>query len=49
MGKNRVKVKVKAKKKAIKPKMGKGTGGAITARLIAKVNKDRKNNSNING
>ena len=37
--KGNVKVKVKSKK-AIKPKMGKGTGGAITAKLIATVKKD---------
>nr|DAW10674.1 MAG TPA: hypothetical protein [Caudoviricetes sp.]DAY73248.1 MAG TPA: hypothetical protein [Caudoviricetes sp.] len=40
--KGKVKVKVEAKK-AVKPKMGKGTGGFITARVIAKVNKDRAN------
>lgn len=47
----KVKVKVNAKKsKPIKPKMGRGTGGVITASLIAKVNKDRGiNNKNSNG
>lgn len=38
--KAKVKVKVEAKK-AIKPKMGKGTGGIFTARIIADVNKKR--------
>lgn len=40
--KGNVKVKVKSNK-AIKPKMGKGTGGIITATVIAKVEKDKKN------
>lgn len=42
MGKNTTKIQVKAKPKgkAIKPKMGKGTGGIITASIRAKVNKD---------
>lgn len=39
MANNKIKVKAVAKKKPIKPKMGKGTGGAITAKLIAAVNK----------
>lgn len=43
MGNNKkvtVRVKTEAKKgKAIKPKMGKGTGGIFTARIIADVNK----------
>lgn len=43
MANSKIKVKVEAKKKAVKPKMGKGTGGIITATLIAKVEKDRKN------
>lgn len=41
---NKVKIKVKGnKKKTVKPKMGRGTGGVITATLIAKVEKDRQN------
>lgn len=41
---NKVKIKVKGdKKKPIKPKMGKGTGGFITATVLAKVEKDRQN------
>lgn len=42
MGKNTTKIQVKAKpnSKAIKPKMGKGTGGIITVSIRAKVNKD---------
>ena len=42
MGKKTTKIQVKAKpkSKAIKPKMGKGTGGIITASIKAKVNKD---------
>lgn len=39
--KGKIKVKVEANKKAIKPKMGKGTGGAITAKLIATVKKKK--------
>lgn len=41
MGKTKVKVKAKPKKKPIKPKMGKGTGGIIAAKLIAQANKDK--------
>lgn len=41
MGKK--KIVIKAKAKPIKPKMGKGTGGFLTATLIAKVNKDKQN------
>lgn len=46
MGKTKVKVKAKAKpkKKPIKPKMGRGTGGFLTATIIAKVNKEKKAN-----
>lgn len=40
--KGKIKVKVEAKK-AVKPKMGRGTGGAITAKLIATVNKSKDN------
>lgn len=44
MGKKTTKIQVKAKpkKQAIKPKMGKGTGGVLTARIIADVNKNKK-------
>ena len=44
MGKKTAKIQVKAKpkSKAIKPKMGKGTGGILTARIIADVNKNKK-------
>lgn len=43
--KAKVKVKVQANKgkKPVKPKMGKGTGGFITATVIAKLKKDRSN------
>lgn len=41
--KGKVSAKISVKKGAIKPKMGKGTGGAITSKLIATVNKDKKN------
>lgn len=40
MSNSKAKVKIKVNtnsKKAIKPKMGNGTGGAITAKLIATV------------
>lgn len=37
------KVKAEPKKKPIKPKMGRGTGGIITATVLAKVEKDRAN------
>lgn len=41
--KTKVKVKVEPKKgkKPIKPKLGKGTGGIFTARIIADVNKKK--------
>lgn len=39
--KGKVQVKAEVKKKAVKPKFGKGTGGAITAKLIATVNKNK--------
>lgn len=42
MANNKGKIKVKAKK-AVKPKMGRGTGGFITTTVIAKVNKDKNN------
>lgn len=38
--KGKIKVKVEAKK-AVKPKMGRGTGGILTARIIADVNKNK--------
>lgn len=38
----KIKVSAKSKSKAIKPKMGKGTGGILTARIIADVNKNKK-------
>lgn len=43
--KAKVKIKVQANKgkKPVKPKMGKGTSGIITASVIAKVKKDRIN------
>lgn len=44
----KVKVKVNAKKsKPIKPKMGRGTGGLFTARIIADVrNRNKENGKN---
>ena len=40
--KAKIKVKVTPKKgKAIRPKMGKGTGGILTARIIADVRKKK--------
>lgn len=39
MANNKIKVKAVAKKKPIKPKMGKGTGGVFTARILADVKK----------
>lgn len=39
--KGKVQVKAEVKKKAVKPKMGKGTGGIMTARILAKT-KDKK-------
>lgn len=41
--KTTIKVTAKQKSKAVKPKMGKGTGGIITASIKAKVSKDRNN------
>lgn len=39
----------KAKSKAIKPKMGRGTGGIMPVSLKLKVEKDKKAKQNING
>lgn len=41
-GKVSVKVTTKKSSEPIKPKMGKGTGGMLTARLLAHVKKDKK-------
>ena len=41
--KGKVAVKVTTKKKAVKPKMGRGTGGIIPVSLKMKVEKDRNN------
>lgn len=41
MANSKIKVKVSSKKKSVKPKMGKGTGGVLTARILAKVQKDK--------
>lgn len=40
--KGKIKVKVEAKK-AVKPKMGRGTGGIIPISVEAKVKKDKSN------
>lgn len=40
MANSKIKVKVSSKK-PVKPKMGKGTGGVLTARILAKVQKDK--------
>ena len=39
----------KAKFKAIKPKMGQGTGGILPVYLKLKVEKDKKDKKNKNG
>ena len=41
-GKVSVKVTTKKSSEPIKPKMGNGTGGMLTARLLAQVKKDKK-------
>lgn len=43
MGKGKIKVKVSGKKKPIKPKMGRGTGGVLTARILAVTTKKENN------
>ena len=54
MAEKKVKAKVKAtvsttKGKAVKPKMGRGTGGVIPVSLKMKVEKDRKAKEGKNG
>lgn len=50
---NKIRTKVTAtaspSKKAIKPKMGRGTGGYIVTSVKLKVEKDKKQNTNNNG
>lgn len=41
-GKVSVKVTTKKSSEPIKPKMGKGTGGIMTARILADVQKKKK-------
>lgn len=43
MGKNITKIQVKAKPKgkAVKPTLGKGSGGLLSARIVATVNKNK--------
>ena len=44
MGKKTAKVKVtaKSKSKAVKPTLGKGSGGMLTATIVATVNKNKQ-------
>lgn len=47
MGNNKTKGTIKGKiststKKAIRPKLGKGTGGIFTAKIVAHVQKEKK-------
>lgn len=37
--KSNAKVKVQARKKPVKPSLGKGSGGFLSARIVATVNK----------
>lgn len=48
-GKVQVKAKVKAKKKkAVKPTLGKGSGGFLSARIVATVKQKQNNNGQSN-
>lgn len=46
--KGKIKVKVEANKKAVKPKLGKGTGGLFTAKILAHVKAKKESNKSSN-
>lgn len=39
MGNNKIKIKAVAKNKPVKPTLGKGSGGLLSARIVAEVKK----------